>query len=65
MTSNIIEKYGTISRYCKIKGWNYSSFKTSKYTCFTTPLGQRMLETLKADGLIDEETYLKYKRVDK
>ncbi len=65
MTSKIINDYGTVSRYCKTKGWNAQTFSTLKYMNFVTPLGQKMLETLRSDGYIDEETYLKYKRADK
>jgi hypothetical protein len=61
MVNKIKNEFGTIKRYCEIRGWNYSVFMTSKSLSFITPIGQRILETLKSDGLIDKETYLKFK----
>ena len=62
LTKDIKEEYGSINRYCKLKGWGINSFRVSKYHKFFTPKGQEMLSQLYEDKLIDEELYNKLKK---
>ena len=62
ITKIIKEEFGTVKRYCVRKKWEYDYFLLQKHLGFRTKTGQKMLETLWNDGLIDEETYNKYKK---
>lgn len=62
LTAKIKDEYGSVKRYCKLKNWSFNSFKDAKYYKFVTPKGQEMLSTLLKDELINEETFLKYKK---
>jgi len=52
ITKKIKEKYGTVKHFCKLKGYNYGTFRTVLAGCAKS---KRVENLLKEEGFLDEK----------